>query len=214
MQSAQRLAWILVVVGGLSALAAVFGPAKPWLGMDLGKVGAALFMLTLAATVWLFAARADQVFPEHMSLAERRAWVGLAFALVVVASFVRHLWAMSAHDLPPATFRDPMGRHFVQQLLPLMIAWTVISRLIGRHSRGVEVDERDLRLLDRAHQAGDLTLTLIVIGGIVVLAWAPAASLAWWLAPISLAYLLIGVLVAKALVEQVVLAFTYRANHV
>jgi hypothetical protein len=214
MPSAHRLAWILTFTAVLSAFAAVFGPADAWGGVDVGAVGASLLVLTLGAAIWLFAVRADQVFPEHMSLAERRAWVGLAFAMLVVAIFARHLWAMSLQDFPPDNFRDPTGRHFVQQILPLMICWAVISHLLGRESRGVEVDERDLRLLERAHRAGDSALMLIVISGVIVLAFVPRELLAWWLAPIALAYVLIGVLIAKAFVEQVALAFAYRWQRV
>lgn len=214
MPSARRLAWILTVTAVLAAFAAVFGPAEAWGAVDLGAVGASTLVLTLGGAIWLFATRADEVFPEHMSLAERRAWVGLAFVLLVVAIFARHLWAMTLHDSPPDDFRDPIGRHFVQQLLPLMIGWGVIGHLLGRQSRGVEVDERDLRLLERAHAAGDSALMLIVIGAVLVLAFVPREMLDWWLAPIALAYVLIGVLIAKACVEQVALAFAYRAQRV
>ena len=210
MPTARRLAWILTLIASVAAVAAVFGPAEAWGEVDLGTTGATLLVLTLGAALWLFSTRADEVFPDHMSLAERRTWVGLAFAILVVAIFARHLWAMSLQDLPPATFRDSVGRHFVQQILPLMICWAVISHLLGRQARGVETDERDLRLLDRAHRAGDSALMLIVIAGVIVLAFVPRALLAWWLAPIALAHLLIGVIIAKSFVEQVVLAFAYR----
>jgi hypothetical protein len=214
MQYARRLAWILALVASFAAVAAVFGPTEAWGGVDLGATGAALLMLTLGGAIWLFAARADEVFPEHMSLAERRAWVGLAFAILVVAIFARHMWAMSLQDLPPNSFRDPVGRHLMRQILPLMICWGVIAHLLGRQARGVEVDERDLRLLDRAHQAGDSALMLIVIAGVLVLAFVPGELLAWWLAPIALAHVLIGVIIAKAFVEQVALAFAYRRQRV
>jgi hypothetical protein len=177
-------------------------------------VGASLLMLTSGAAIWLFATRADEVFPEHMSLAERRAWVGLAFALLVVAIFARHLWAMSLQEVPPESFRDSTGHHFVRQILPLMICWGVINHLLGRKSRGVEVDERDLRLLERAHRAGDSALVLIVISAVFVLAFVPRHMIDWWLEPIALAYVLIGVLIAKAFVEQVALAFAYRWQRV
>jgi hypothetical protein len=214
MPSARRLAWILTLIASFSAVAAVFGPAEAWGGVDLGATGASLLVLTLGGALWLFATRADEVFPDHMSLAERRAWVGLAFSVLVVAIFARHLWAMSLQDVPPETFRDPVGRHFVQQILPLVICWGVIAHLLGRQARGVEVDERDLRLLDRAHRAGDSALMLIVIAGVVVLAFVPRALLGWWLAPIALAHVLIGVIIAKAFVEQVALAFAYRRQRV
>jgi hypothetical protein len=212
MNPARRSAIALLALGLLASAASLFGPRESIGGVDAGATGTAIFAGVIAATVWLFAKRGEHVFPEHMSIAERRAWVGLAFALVVVASFARHFWAMSSHELPPETFRDPIGRHFVQQLLMLLVSWTLIARLIGRQAGAVEVDERDLRLLDRAHSAGDFTLTLIVIACIVVLAFVPMTLLEWWLAPIALVYVLIGMLIAKSLVEQVVLALAYRSK--
>ena len=75
----------------------------------------------------------------------------------------------------------------------------------------MEADERDLRLRHRADRAGDWALTLIVINGIIVLASVPRELLSWWLAPIVLANVLIGLLIAKSLVEHVVLTLSYRS---
>ncbi len=94
----------------------------------------------------------------------------------------------------------------------LAIAWGVLAHLIGRRDGGIETDERDLQLRHRADRAGDWAFTLIVIGGIVVLASVPRELLGWWLAPIVLANVLIGLLITKSLVEHVVLAFSYRAK--
>ena len=46
---------------------------------------------------------------------------------------------------------------------------------------------------------------------VVVLAAFPAAQLAWWLSPIVLANVLIGLLIAKSLVEYLALTLQYRA---
>jgi hypothetical protein len=210
MGSSGRQATILLVMGGLAALAALFGPDAAWGRVDLGAVGAALFMLTLGMAIWLFAARGEAVFPEDMSVAERRTWVGLAFISIVLLSFARHLWSLSLHDSAPQGPDSLFARHFVERLVPLIVAWSVISHLIGRRSGGIEIDERDLRLRHRADRASDWAFTLIVVAGIVVLAWAPPDWLAWWLAPIVLANLLIGLLIARSLFEHLVLAISYR----
>jgi hypothetical protein len=94
----------------------------------------------------------------------------------------------------------------------LIVAWSVISHLIGRRSGGVETDERDLRARHRANRVGDWAFTLIVIGCITVLASVSASSLEWLLAPIVLANVLIGLLIVKSFVEHVALAYTYRAG--
>jgi hypothetical protein len=210
MRSAQRLAWVLLVIGILAAIAALFGPSERWAGIDIGTVGAAVFMLAAGGAIWLFATRADQAFPEDVSIAERRAWVGLIFIAIILASFFRQLWVLSGDAEVPQYLSGLFAHHFVQRLFGLIIAWSVISYLIGRDARGVETDERDLRLRHRADRAGDWAFTLIVIAGICVLASVPAARLGWWLSPIVLANLLIGLLIAKALVEHVALAIAYR----
>jgi len=212
MGSAQRLSWVVLLVATAGLLGALFGPSERWGGVDLGATGAAVFMLALAAAIWLFAARGDQVFPEHMSVSERRAWVGLAFIAVILATFMRQLWALSGRAVVPEYIHGLFSHQFLQRLITLIIAWSVISWLIGRQGGEVETDERDLRLRHRADRAGDWAFTLIVIAGICVLASIPAPLLAWWLSPIVLANLLIGLLIAKSLVEHVALAFAYRAG--
>ena len=201
---------ILLALGILSAIAALFGPETRWYGVDLGATGAALFVLTLGAAIALFAMRGEQVFPEHTSITERRAWVGLSFLVFILAAFIREMVMLSGHAEIPERLDDLLSHRFVQRYIVLAIVWSVISYLIGRRVGGVEADERDLRMQRRADRAGDLALTLIVIGGIVVLASVPQEMLSWWLAPIVLANVLIGLLVAKLLVEHAVLVFSYR----
>jgi len=212
MRSVQRLAWVLLLVALAGTLGALFGPSGRWGGVDLGGTGAAVLMLALGGAVWLFAVRSDQVFPEHMSVSERRAWVGLAFIVVILASFARQLWVLSGSASIPESIHGLFAHQFIQRLITLIIAWSVISSLIGRRAGEVETDERDLRLRHRADRAGDWAFTLIVIAGICVLASIPAPLLAWWLSPIVLANLLIGLLIAKTLVEHVALALAYRAG--
>jgi hypothetical protein len=207
-----RLAHIVFILGGLAALAAIFGPSEPIGGIDIGAVGAAFFMLSLVAAVWLFATRGHDVFPEHVSVAERRAWVGLIFTTIILASYARQMWGLSGEAVVPEYLHGLFARQFVQRLFALIVAWSVISYLIGRKAGGPEADERDLRLRHRAGRAADWVFTLIVIAGICVLASVPADRLAWWLAPIVLANLLIGLLIAKSLVEHVALAYVYRAG--
>lgn len=213
MSSTVRLPLLLLSAGVLAALAALFGPAETWRGMDVGAIGGALFMLVLIASVAMFAVRGEAVFPEEMSVTERRAWVGLAFTTLVLLSFARHLWAMAAHDVAPQRPDGLFARHFIERLIPLIIAWSLISHLIGRRAGGVEIDERDLRLRHRADRVSDWAFTLIVVACILVLAWVPAEFLEWWLAPIVLANLFTGLLIARSLLAHLVLAFSYRSMH-
>jgi multisubunit Na+/H+ antiporter MnhG subunit len=212
MDSTKSILWIVVAVGGIAAVAALFGPAEGWGGVDIGATGASLFVGVLGVLIWLFATRGAALFPDDMSIAERRAWSGLFFVGVVLLSFSRHLWTLWSHEIVPTEPAEFLSYKFVRQLLVLIIVWSVISHLIGRAAGGIETDERDLRLRHRADRVGDWTFTLIVIACISVLASAPASSLDWWLAPIVLANVLIGLLVVKSFVEHVALAYTYRVG--
>jgi hypothetical protein len=212
MQSVRRQALILLFLGLLAAFAALFGPAEPWGPVDVGATGAALFTLVLAAAIWLFARHGDEVFAEEMSLVERRAWVGLIFLTIVLASFATQLWALSRHQLVPEGIGGLLSHQFTQRLGTLIIAWSLISYLIGRAAAGIEADERDLLLRHRADRAGDWALTLIVIASVCVLVSVPQSRLAWWLEPIVLANVLIGLLIARSFVEHLVLTYAYRAG--
>lgn len=210
MQSLGRLALILLSVALASGFAALFGPASPWRGVDIGSVGASVFVLNLGAAIWLFAARGERVFPEDMSIAERRAWVGLVFLTFILVDFTRELLVLQDNAVVPEGPLDLFMRRFVHRCVFLLGAWGVISNLIGRQERGVLADERDLRLRHRADRAGDWALSLIVVNAIIVLAFVPREFLDWWLAPIVLANVLIGLLIAKSLVEHAVLTLSYR----
>jgi hypothetical protein len=211
MWSARRQATVLVVLGFITGLAALFGPAERWGGVDLGATGATLFCLTLVAAIVLLANRANEIFPEDSALAERRAWIGTVFVVFVLLSFLRFMWALSHQPVPPQTLDTSYARHFLQHVFSLIVAWKVLSYLIGRGAGAVQLDERDLRLEHSAIRAGDVALTAIIIALVCALAFVPAPLLAWWLAPVVLANLLIGMLIARALVEHLVLMFAYIA---
>lgn len=155
----KRFAWGLLALGLAAAIAATFGPSTRWLGVDIGATGAALFMIVMGAAIWMFAVRGDTIFPDDMSVAERRAWVGLVFIGIILLSFARHLSVMSASEIVPDFSDRFFGRHFVQRLIAMIIVWSVIAHLIGRTAGGVEKDERDLRLRHRADRVGDWAFT-------------------------------------------------------
>jgi hypothetical protein len=210
MESSKRMLWVLVGAGVIAALAALFGPAAPRFGVDIGATGFSVFVGVLAALIWLFATRGNAIFPEDMSIAERRAWVGLFFIGALLLSFSRHLWALWAQEAVPVSHVRFLDDKFVHRMAVLIIAWSVMAHLIRRAAGGIEADERDLRLRHRADRVGDWAFTLIVVGCIIVLASVPAPHLEWWLAPIVLANVLFGLLVVKAFVENVALAYNYR----
>jgi hypothetical protein len=145
-----------------------------------------------------------------MAIEERRAWVGIVFLGIVLASFARELWLLEGHTVRVERLVDFFSHHFIRKLATLLIAWGIVAYLVGASARGVESDERDLRLRRRADRAGDWALTLIVIACVVVLASAARLRLDWWLQPFVLANVLIAVLIVKLFVEHVALAYSYR----
>jgi hypothetical protein len=212
MVSTKSLLWIMAGVGVIAAAASLFGPAERWGGVDIGATGVSLFVGVLGIAIWLFATRGATVFPDDMSISERRAWVGLFFVGAVLMSFSHHLWSLSMDESVAAGPAEFLRYKFVHRLIVLIVVWSVISHLIGRADGGIEMDERDLRARHRADRVGDWAFTLIVTGCIAVLASVPAPFLEWWLAPIVLANVLIGLLIAKSFVEHVALAYTYRVG--
>jgi hypothetical protein len=210
MQSARRQTLVLWFLGTVFAIGALFAPAGPWTGLDLGATSAALFLLVLAGVIRIFSVRANDVFPDELSAGERDAWVSLAFLSLILLTFLRHFWTLSLQE-DPRGIRDLLPDSFPRQLVVLVAAWWWISHLVVRAAGGVEKDERDLRVQDRAYRVSDWAFTSIVILSIVVLVIVPAQQVEWWLAPMILGNLLIGLLIARSLLEHVAVAWMYRA---
>ena len=210
MNASQWTGAILFIGGIAAAFAALFGPDEPVGGIDVGTTGVLVFALVLGAAFWLFSVRGESVFPEDMSVAERRAWVGLVVIGFVLVILGRHVWMLWDQQIVPRAPHEFLGRHFFPKLLFPLVVWSILSHLVGRAAGEIEEDERDLRLRSRADGAGDFALSLIVVACIVVLASVPATHLDWWLEPIVLANVLLAVLIAKAFVSYIVLVYAYR----
>lgn len=209
MVSVSRLARGLLVIALAGATASLFGPATAWLGLDLGSVGTALFGFALWAGAWLLARHPGEVFSADWPIAERRAWIGLLFVLLIFLNYLRFMWALSLHEVPQS-IGDMPSRHFIVNMIVLLIAWAVVSKTIGGDpANAVDFDERDRRIQHAAERAGDLTFSLIAIGCVVLLVALPAHSLEWWLAPLIAAQVIIGLLIGKSLSEYLHLVGSY-----
>jgi hypothetical protein len=210
MLSISRLAWTLLLLALVGALAGLFGPQERVWGVDLGATGISVFAFTLWTGAWLFARHPDAIFPPEWSIAERRAWVGLLFLTLVALNFVRFMVAIAHLDSPPASIAELPSRHFLWNLAVLLIAWAVVAKTVrGSQQELVELDERDLRMHRSADRASDWALTFVVIAIIVLLAFVPAERLAWWLMPLVAAHALIGLLIGRAFVEHACLVAYY-----
>jgi len=209
MWSAGRLWQVLVVVAAVAALATLFGPADRWWGLDIGATGASLFFLSLAGLITLLALRSKEVFPEDWSLTERRSWVGLLVTALILLTFAKLIWVLSQVDPVPTRIWDVPGRQLIHLIVTMTIAWGICARLLARGAGPVAEDERDLRLRMAADGAGDLALSLAIVGGVVLLASLPASHLEWWLNPLVLGNVLIALLIARALIENLAMVTLY-----
>ena len=210
MASITRLAWGLLVLALAAATAALFGPQERWWGMDIGAAGAAVFGFTLWVGAWLFARYPDAMFSPYWSIAERRAWAGLLFVILIFLNFLRFMATIAQLESPPITLAQLPSRYFVWNLFVLLIAWAVVAKTIrGAEADVVEIDERDQRFRYAADRAGDWALTIVVIASAAMLAALPADRVAWWLTPLVAANALIGLLIVRSVVEYVYLVARY-----
>lgn len=209
MASISRLAWVLLAVALFGGLVSLFDRVAPLWGVHVGSMGTALFGFAVWAGAWLLAKQPDRVFSAGWPIAERRAWAGLLFVLLIFLNFARFLWALAQVD-PPQSIGDMPTRHFIFNIFALLVAWAVVSKTIGTDpANAVDFDERDRRIQHAADRVSDVTFTLIVICCIGLLVALPAERLAWWLAPLVAANILIGMLIVRSLSEYVYLVVSY-----
>jgi len=209
MWTLRRVWQVLVVLALVTCVANLFGPAERWWGVDVGATGAAIFYLCVLGLLALTARRSGDLFPDTWSLEERRAWLGLGVASLILLATGKFLWILSHLEIVPTKLDQLPARGLVNFVVGMAIAWGVATHLLARGMGEVERDERDLRLRIRADRAGDWALSLTVVASVLLLANASASSLAWWLQPLVLANVLIAVLIAKMLVEHAALVALY-----
>jgi hypothetical protein len=198
-----------MLVAVAAALATLFGPADRWFGVDIGATGASVFFVSAAGLIALVAKRPGELFPEDWCLAERRSWVGMVVTSLILLTIAKFLWVLAQVDPVPARIGDLPARQLIRFVVVLAIAWGIFERLLARGAGPVGEDERDLRLRITADGAGDLALNIAVVGCVVLLASLPADRLEWWLNPLVLANVLIALLIARSLIENIALITLY-----
>ena len=210
MVSKSRLAWILLLLALAGATASLFGLDERQWGVDIGATGGAVFGFALWVGAWLFSRHPEEIFPPEWSIAERRAWAGLLFMVLVFVNFARYMVSIADLDSPPASMGEIRSTHFMWNLFVLLIAWAVVVNAIrGPKTDLVDLDERDLRMHRSADRAGDWAFTGVVIAIVMLLALLPASRLEWWLSPLIAANALVGLLIGRSLVEHACLVACY-----
>jgi hypothetical protein len=188
----------------------MFLGGEGWLGIDFGPVGAALLYAGLWLFVFQLANNAREVFPEEWSLAEKLSWVALVFVALIGFHVVNLLAALP--DLGPGAdqLRNSATRPLWTNVGMLIFGWIVVGSMLRRqNAAGVELDERDLRIAHRASRFADGSLMLLIICLVVMLVLVPEYSRTW-LRPLIVANVLIALLIARALAENVYTVLRYR----
>lgn len=203
MTAIHRRKWWLLSLAALGA-AGMFLAPDGWLGIDVGPVGSAV----LYAALWLFvihlSRHSDAVFPADAPLAERQAWVAMGFVgLIVLPSLGAELDQIS----------NSASRPFGINLGMLVFGWILVAGVVrSQNPDPVELDERDLRIQHAAGRVANGLMAMLILGVVVALAIAPQVFEAW-MRPLIVANLLIGLLIAKTLTENVFTVVRYWREH-
>lgn len=205
----QRRLQALLAVAALG-VAGMFLGGESWLGIDLGPVGASV----LYAALWLFviflARYGREVFPEEWSPAEKQAWVALVFVALVSFNMANLLAALPDLGAAAEQLRNSATRPLWTNLGMLIVGWIIIAGMLrGQEAGNVERDERDLRIAHRASRLADGAMALLIIWLVVLLVALPEQSRVW-LRPLIAANVLIALLIARTLVENIYTVLRYR----
>jgi hypothetical protein len=146
------------------------------LGVDLGMLGSALLVGTAWLALYAVSRMPDGAFEQGMAPGEWQAWIGTVFMGVATLYFVANLHVFQSESIP----YTPHSRVIVRNLVVLLIAWTVLSRVLASRWKGrVQADERDRVIEVRAAGWGRGALVFAVIALAVTLGLSPADRLAW-----------------------------------
>ena len=209
MTKALRRTQVLLAVAALGAAGMFLGP-DGWHGIDIGPVASAV----LYATLWLFlvhlAKFSGEVFPEQWSQAEKQAWVATVFLALVSFHVANLLIALPDLGAEADQLRNSATRPLWLNLGMLIFGWIVIGSAVRRQDAGtVQLDERDLRVAHRASRFANAMLALLIVWLVVALVTLPEQSRTW-LRPYIAANVLIALLIARTLLENIYTVWRYR----
>ena len=172
----RRWGWLgLALPAGLALWLLLAGPSRV-LGFDPGKLG----MVLLVATAWISLYAVSRIprgeLEAVVSPGEWRAWVGFGFSLVAILYFLSKVSLFQQGS----AWSNPDASAVARNLVMLLIAWTVLSSVMGSRWNGlVQEDERDREIEKQASGWGRGALVFVIIGLAVMLGFSPAAKLQW-----------------------------------
>jgi hypothetical protein len=199
----------LATIGAVATWLLLAGPSRV-LGIDAGNAGVFLLMAVGWGSLYAISKIPDGGLGETMSPGEWRAWLGLAFTLVVAAYAIVHAHVFQGAPL----WRNPDANRVGRNIAMLLIAWAILSRVLdARWRSAVQRDERDRAIDARATEWARIALVVILVGYAVLFSFSPVERLAW-APPPMIGHLLIVGLVVSCVVEYAVTAFSYwRDRH-
>jgi hypothetical protein len=151
----------------------------------------------------------DAVFPANAPLAERQAWVATGFVGLIALHYLNFLFALPSLGAEVDQISNSASRPFGVNLGVLMVGWIVVAGVVrSQNPDPVELDERDLRTQHAAGRVANGLMAALILGMVAALAIAPQIFEAW-MRPLIVANLLIGLLIANTLTENVYVVVRY-----
>lgn len=200
----------VAVIGGIAFWLATARPGHLF-GIDTGHIGVLAMIGCLWLSMWWLSRVPADEMAAAASPAEWEAWIGLVFLGMAIGWFLL--------KLPLFAVEGPISEHpgvarGGRNVVMLVIAWLVISSVLGQRWRGrAQVDERDRLIAAGACRRGRtaLLVQLAILAGL--LAFSPADRLQW-ATPVMLAHLLILAMMLAHWLELAVQAVSYwRERH-
>ena len=199
----------LGLVAAIATWLLLAGPERV-LGVDAGNAGVFMLMAVGWGALYAISRIPDGGLGESMSPGEWRAWLGLAFTLVIGAYAIVHAHVFQG----PPLWRNPDANRVGRNIVMLLIAWSILSRVLDARWRStVQRDERDRQIDARATEWARITLVVVLIAYAVLFSFSPTERLAW-APPPMIGHLLIVALIASCAVEYLATALGYwRDRH-
>jgi hypothetical protein len=201
--------WLIgaLLVGAFALWVLLAGPDR-LLGVDSGQAA----MVLLMTTAWLSLYRISKTPRDRLegiaSPGEWRAWLGLGFMLVAVI----YLLVKAQVFQQMSAWNDPGAAAVARNLVVLLIAWAVLSKVLRSRWKGaVQEDERDREIEKHAAGWGHGALVFCVVGIAVMLGFSPAEKLQW-AKPLAIANLLVFALMWGWLCEYAATVAMYRRD--
>lgn len=166
-----------------------------------GAAGLCLLVLLVVAGSAVLKRLPRDGIETDVSPGEWRAWIGLAFALVIGTYALLHA---------PLFDGPPWWHNYAAHNVAMMVAvWFILLGMLQTRWKGrAHKDERDREIEARAAAATRIVLVVLAIGLAMMLGYSPIEKLAW-ASPRMIAHGIVLGLVASSLVEQGYTAIAY-----